>query len=220
MKISLRYHLVIFFSTLFLSLTSSQGLTAHSIDNFSLNITHGTIKDFTQAFHKETGYQLVFTDTSYEDMQANGLFKNISYSKFLSRLLKEYNFATVIDDSNRVIAINIYGKSPEIEIASLIHTEKVNNPTIVVDNTSSAPSSNNEKEYQEYINNPESVDPTNGISFKQLREQALAAEQEIERIKNDPNFIDPFSGMTIGEQKKAAEEGEKQLQELLTSSKS
>lgn len=175
----------------------SAGFCKQSLDNFTLDSRSGTIRDLAIAFTNATGFDLLLSDAVFYDIQVQGSYKNVALASFLSRVLKGYNYATVIDNEHNAVIVDIYDK-PVNSKGSTISNVPMNTSDLSVDDNIqfSRIIATNEKENEDYLNNPDSIDPLSGLTIKELKERSELAEIEIEKLKYDSSFTDPFSGAT------------------------
>lgn len=185
---------IAFILSISLSIFPESVFSSRGIENFSFNFQNGSLRDFTLSFQKETGYKFIFNDESYYDLKIKGLYKNISYSTFISHIFKGFSYITLIDENNRTIFVSIYEKSTEKKDLSL--TQNLDTASFNSEINSEMPDDSLVREQEEvaFFNDPDSIDPLSELSNNELRERVLMSEQEFKQLRFSPNLAVPFSG--------------------------
>ncbi len=189
------------------------------IGTFSLELQENSLREVSSMFQEKTGYEISFPEV-FHSMNISGKYTDTSLDRFLSRILKGTNYATIVDDNKKFVIVTIYENSVASNINGANNTTEPDNSASYQFYELEKIAAENEAEYQNFINNPESIDPSNGLTFSKVRELLKTAEGDIFAFFNNPESIDPFSGKKINELQEATRNSEEALQEFLTNSSS
>jgi len=203
---------------LILSALCILSLDCYAVDvssvKISLSIEDGSIEDLTKDVFEKTGYTLLFPE-HFHSMKVRGNFSNVTLDQLLARVLKGVNHSLVINEEESFIIVHLFGRQPD----------QGEDEGVVVSADPSSPeryfaelvaiAKKNEEEFQKFRNNPNSIDPSSGLSFGELWKSAASGESEISKFINSENSIDPTSGVALDVVKENAKRNNDELDAFL-----
>lgn len=185
----------------------------------SLSLNNESLQVMTETILEQTGYTLLFPD-NFHSMKVSGEFKDISIDELLSRVLKGINHSIVFVEDDHLLIVKLFGAPKDIEEAVVTKGKSGSTSPEEYYDELLRIGKNNEKDYQDYMNNPSSIDPRTGLTLGELKEKAKADEMAIEKIFNDDNSIDPSSGLAMGQLRDISEANEAELQAYMSNPQS
>lgn len=120
-----------------------------------------------QGLKVQTGYDFV-TPEDWLTLTVSGEFSDVTLERFLQRILKNKNFALLIDEKNKIITGREFGNRS-------IYVYATDSPGINKD-----------------------IDPFSGILVKDLQELHAYQQKELQANMANPAYVDPVSGLTNG----------------------
>lgn len=178
----------------------------------TLSSGNETIKGLSKNVFDQTGYTLIFPDNFYS-MKISGDFSNVTLNAILSSVLKGISYSLEINEAESLIFVKLFDNSSKTEItggegsrlSNVYYAELVRI------------AEENEKKYQAFRNNPDSIDPVSGLSFKEIKKRVDSAESKTQEFVNNDSSIDPFSGKTMGNARKILAKNSDRAEDLLAS---
>ncbi len=158
----------------------------------SLELKEKPLKKIVEDIQKQTGYTIVF-DEKWNDLLISGQYTGVTLEEFFQRALRKQNISLSYSDKGNVVNLCFFGdrtvtKAKDSSLAKGIPfdlNEKNSNTTSEILTT--------------YYNDPESIDPSSGMTLVDMRELHATQMAELDRFRNDPESIDPMNGMKLGD---------------------
>lgn len=188
--------------------------TCYAFDVLAAKLTlsseEETIKSLTKNVFDKTGYTLIFPDNFYS-MKIIGNFSNISLKALLSNVLNGINYSLEINEKKALVFVHLFKNPSDPAMAGEEGSPSANAYYAELVRIAQE----NENRYQAFRNNPDSIDPLSGLSFKEAKKRADSAELKIKEFVNNDSSIDPFSGELIKKVKNISAENSKKTDDFL-----
>lgn len=196
---------IFIFLTVFISffISNAFSFATESSDKISLSVKDQSMRTLTEKIKEQTGYDIFIPEIFY-DMKVSGEFKDVTLNELLARVLKGISHSTVTNEEESWIIVQVFSNSPDTytESNGNIDSESPEKYYAELIRTGKE----NEARFQEFAQDPNSIDPLSGLSFKELWERADLGEASVQIMLNDPQSIDPFSGKEISLLRESYEE--------------
>jgi hypothetical protein len=137
----------------------------------------------------------VLIDENLANIPVSGTFKDIELESLLKRALKGENLIVLYDEESKTIEVRAFGANG-IETAEIADSLQAIMPD---EKTLQALRAKEEKVWEEYISNPDSIEPMTGMTLGEISALHAAEQQAWEEYNANPDSIEPMTGMTLGE---------------------
>ncbi len=156
-----------------------------------------TLQNVLKSISEQTEWTIIF-DENLANTLISGDFSEVPFDTFLKRALKGQNLIVVYDDQNRSVEVRSFAGQDQPQM--IVDADGINPfPTDKEEQQILANQKREDKIYEEYQNNPDSIEPLTGMTLGEIT-ALQAREQEIfDAYQNDPQSKEPVSGVTLGE---------------------
>ena len=186
-----------------------------STSSISLSIKNESLKVVTENVFDQTGYTLVFPENFYS-MKVSGNFNKVTLEQLIARVLKGMNHSLIINEEETLVIVSLFDSSHiRDKKYDAIGQGDLNSPEHKYDELVRI-GKRNEEEFQNFKNDPNSIDPISGLSFREVWERAASGEAAIKNFVNSYGSIDPFSGAIMGQVREIAKANSNKLEAFLS----
>ncbi|PIE56558.1 MAG: hypothetical protein CSA34_02785 [Desulfobulbus propionicus] len=150
--------------------------------------------------HKKTNYTFIIPD-EWRTFQVNGKYTDIDLETFFHRVFKRVNFSLLIDEKERLVTVQLYGKK-EGAFSQIGGGENVTDldPELEIPRKELAERHKRQLEmFEKSKKDPEAIDPEFGVPYVELAKRHKKQLERFEKSKKDPEAIDPEFGVSYVE---------------------
>lgn len=162
--------------------------------HFTLMLDNKPLQEVAADISRQTGYRVVF-DEKWNTLPVTGNYSDVSLDEFFRRAFRKQNTSLLVNDREKVVAIRFFGDK---SFADLLASVTPNKATAIPEDIAELHREQH-AEMQEYLRDPESVDPLSGMKLTDIRAMHEEQHAAIEQMRQDPEAVDPISGATMGE---------------------
>jgi hypothetical protein len=161
----------------------------------TMKMDNKLLPEIAEEVFRQTGYKVVF-DEKWNTLTVTGNYTDVSLDEFFRRAFRKQNTSLLLNDKEKFVALRFFGDK---SFADLLATVTPGKESSELADEIAQLHREQRAELQEYLRDPESVDPLSGMKLVDIR--ALHDEQnaELEKMKQDPQTMDPTSGASLGE---------------------
>lgn len=153
------------------------------------------LPEIAEEIYRQTGYKVVF-DEKWNTLAVTGNYTDVSLDEFFRRAFRKQNTSLLVNDKEKLVALRFFGDK---SFADLLATATPGKESSELAEEIAALHKEQRAELQEYLRDPESVDPLSGMKLVDLRAMHEEQRDEFEKMKQDPQTVDPTSGASLGE---------------------
>ena len=157
-------------------------------------------KPFTEVadeIFKQSGYKIIF-DEKWNTLPVSGKYSDVTIEEFFRRVFRKQNTSLLFDNQGKFVVVRFFGDKSFKELMSTSLADTSGNREQVPEEIAELHRQQHQ-ELEDYLNDPESVDPMSGMKLVVIREMHDEQHAELEQMKNNPDTIEPTSGATVGE---------------------
>ncbi len=158
----------------------------------------------------------VIVDKNLADTAVTGTYKDIELEAFLKRTFKGENLIVLYDEELKTIDVRAFGENG-VKRAIISEESQV---VIPDEEALQALRAKEEQIYEEYISNPDSIEPLTGMTLGEIAAIQAAEQKAYDAYITNPNSVEPLTGMTLGEIAALKEEEQKRYDEYLSNPES
>lgn len=172
---------------------------------FTLKLENRPLQDVAAEISRQTGYQVVF-DEKWNSLQVTGNYADVSLDEFFRRAFRKQNTSLLVNDREKIVALRFFGDKSFADLLAGAATGKGG----AVPEDIAELHREQRAELQEYLRDPESVDPLTGMKLTDIRALHEEQQAELAASRQDPETVEPTSGAKQGdlEQLHAAQQAE------------
>ena len=142
---------------------------------------------------KQTSWTIL-VDEKLLDTSISGQFHAIGLESFLKRSLRGENLIVLYDEAAKSVIIRAFGSAGTmLTITPNFLPEKFNDKDL------QASRAEDQRAYDKYLSNPDSVDPLTGMTLGEIKAMREKDQKEYDKYLSNPDSINPLTGMTLGE---------------------
>ena len=162
--------------------------------HLTISLDKKPFQDVAAEIQQQTGYRVVF-DEKWNELPVTGIYTDVSLDEFFRRAFRKQNTSLLVNDKEKIVAVRFFGDKSFADLLASASSGKGSG----IPEDIAALHDEQRAELQEYLRDPEAIDPLSGMKLVDIR--ALHDEQhaELEQMKQNPDTIEPTSGATVGE---------------------
>ncbi|MHB8811068.1 MAG: hypothetical protein ACYC9M_13815 [Desulfobulbaceae bacterium] len=153
------------------------------------------LSEIAEEVFKQTGYRVVF-DEKWNSLTVTGSYSDVSIDEFFRRAFRKQNTSLLVNDKEKIVAVRFFGDKSFADLLASVSPGKVE---AEIPEDIARLHMEQRAELQEYLRDPESVDPLSGMKLVDIRAMHEEQHAELEQMKQNPETIDPTSGAALGE---------------------
>ena len=199
--------ILIFITTVFIFSLSGPVLSTevdHSSEDetFSLKLENKPFGEVVGDINQQTGYTIIY-DEKWNSLPISGHYTDVTLEEFFRRVFRKQNTSLLIDSKDKMLIVRFFGDKSFEDLLSgaMIAGKAPGNQKGIPDEIREL-HRQQRQELEDYLKDPESVDPLSGMKLVDIRALHEKQHEELEKSKNNPATIDPISGKTLGELEK------------------
>ena len=161
----------------------------------TMKMDNKLLPEIAEEVYRQTGYKVVF-DEKWNTLTVTGNYTDVSLDEFFRRAFRKQNTSLLLNDKEKFVALRFFGDK---SFADLLATVTPSKESSELGDEIAQLHREQRAELQEYLRDPESVDPFSGMKLVDIK--ALHDEQnaELDKMKQEPQTMDPTSGASLGE---------------------
>ena len=153
------------------------------------------LPEIAEEVFKQTGYRVVF-DEKWNSLTVTGSYADVSIDEFFRRAFRKQNTSLLVNDKEKVVAVRFFGDKSFADLLAGVSSGRNGSE---IERDIAQLHQEQRAELQEYLRDPESVDPLSGMKLVDIRTMHEEQHAELEQMKQNPETIDPTSGAALGE---------------------
>jgi hypothetical protein len=158
---------------------------------------------------KQTSWTIM-VDEKLIDTAISGSFHEIGLDSFLKRSLRGENLIVLYDEKAKSVIIRSFGSTGGMQtITPGFLPEKLNDKEL------QARRAKDQRAYDEYLSNPDSIDSLTGMTLGEIKAMRERDQKAYDKYLSNPDSIDPLTGKTLGEIKAMRERDQKAYDKYL-----
>lgn len=161
----------------------------------TMKMDNKPLPEIAEEVYRQTGYKVVF-DEKWNSLTVTGNYTNVSLDEFFRRAFRKQNTSLLVNDKEKIVAVRFFGDK---SFADLLVNAAPDKGSSDIPEDIAALHREQRAELQEYLRDPESVDPLSGMKLVDIRAMHEQQHAELEQMKQDPQAVDPASGASLGE---------------------
>lgn len=176
----------------------------------TMNLDNKPLREIAEEVYRQTGYKVVF-DEKWNSLTVTGKYTGVSLDEFFRRAFRKQNTSLLVNDKEKFVALRFFGDKSFADLLVNVTSDKESS-----DIPEEIASLHREQraELQEYLRDPESVDPMSGMKLVDIRAMHDEQHAALEQMKQNPETIDPTSGASLGELQKLHADQQQQNDQL------
>ncbi len=181
------------------AVSSTEAGPSNQGENVSLKLQNIPFSQVASEINSQTGYTVIF-DEKWNSLPISGVYNDVSLEEFFRRVFRKQNTSLLIDSQDKLLIVRFFGDKSFEDLLSgaLVAGKGPGNQNQIPDEIREL-HAQQRQELQDYLNDPESVDPLSGMKLVDIRSLHEKQHEELEQSMNNPETIDPVSGATLGE---------------------
>ena len=169
---------------------------------FSLKLENKPFSEVAGELNKQTGYTIIY-DEKWNSLPISGHYNDVTLEEFFRRIFRKQNTSLLIDSRDKLLIVRFFGdKSFDDLLSGAMIAGKGPGDQQGISVEIRELHKKQRQELQDYLNDPESVDPMSGMKLVDIRALHEEQHEKLEKMKDNPATVDPVSGATLGEIKK------------------
>lgn len=162
--------------------------------HLTMQMDNKPLPEIADEVFKQTGYRVVF-DEKWNTLTVTGSYADVSIDEFFRRAFRKQNTSLLVNDKDKVVAVRFFGDKSFADLLASVSPGKESE----IQEDVARLHQEQRAELQEYLRDPESVDPLSGVKLVDIRAMHEEQHAELEQMKQNPETIDPTSGAALGE---------------------
>ncbi len=156
-----------------------------------------TLQNVFKSISEQTNWTIIF-DEALAATVISGDFVEVPFDTFLKRALKGANVIVTYDYQNSTLEVRSFGAKDQQQL--MVDAGEVSPfPTDKEEQQILANQIRENKLYEEYQNNPDSIEPLTGMTLGEIAALQAREQKIFDEYQNNPNSIEPITGITLGD---------------------
>lgn len=182
--------LVLFASSVY----ATEFMASQNPAHLTMKLENKPLQEIAGEVYKQTGYRVVF-DEKWNSLTVTGRYADVSLDEFFRRAFRKQNTSLLVNDKEKVVAVRFFGDKSFADLLANVAPEKGSE----IPEDIALLHMEQRAELQEYLRNPDSVDPLSGVKLVDIRSLHDEQHAELEQMKQNPATIEPTSGSALGD---------------------
>lgn len=163
--------------------------------HLTMKLENKPLQEIAGEVFKQTGYRVVF-DEKWNSLTVTGSYADVSLDEFFRRAFRKQNTSLLVNDKEKVVAVRFFGDKSFADLLASVSSGAAGSD---IPEDIALLHKEQRAELQEYLRDPESVDPLSGVKLVDIRSMHDAQHADLEQMKQNPNTIEPTSGSSLGD---------------------
>jgi len=163
----------------------------------TLEVTNKPFKDVADDLSRQSGFKIIF-DEKWNSIPVSGKYSAVTLEEFFRRVFRKQNTSLLFDNQQKLVVVRFFGDKSFKELLSSSLADSAGSADQVTEEIREL-HAQQRQELEDYLNDPESVDPLSGMKLVEIRAMHDQQRSELEQSLSDPNTVDPVSGSSLGD---------------------